>query len=273
MADLPINPLPITLTTLPEPEPGATLTDYVRSLAGAHTRFDPATNATDAEAAANASLGPRLEEIRRDWRAARRALDGVTPRWFSMTQIGVGTAAEIVGCWRLFEELGTPRWPALVMGTMVAVGLVTLAMLVSRAAQTTRKGFWAAVGLLGIVAISIGFLRVGELNGDDDESRASALARFVLVVAATLGPPLLIESASRSLREHGAAFDHAADLKKEHDEVGARLENGQRYIRVRVEGDQRHAERVEHLSHAARASFPLHFPAASMAEKENHHDE
>jgi hypothetical protein len=146
-------------------------------------------------------------------------------------------------------------------------------MLVSRAAKTTLKGFWAAVGLLGLVAISIGFLRVGELNGDDDESRASAFARFVLVVAATLGPPLLIESASRSLREHGAAFDHATDLKKEHDEVGARLENGQRYIRVRVEGDQRHAEKAEHLTHAARASFPHHFPANPVAQEDNHDDD
>lgn len=273
MADRPINPPPLTSTTLPEPVPGAALDDYVKSLAGAHAAFDPATNPTDAEAAANASLGPRLEELRRDRRTARRALEGVMPRWFSMTQIGVGSVAEVVGCWRLFEELGVASWPAFVLGTMLAVGLITLAMLASRAAKTTRRGFWALVAILGAIAISIGVLRAGELKGDDEEPRAAVLARFVLLVAATFGPPLLIESASRSLREHGAAFDRVADLENEADEVASRLAAGHTYIEAKVQGDQQHAEKVEHLTHAARAAFPHHFPTSPTTQEENRHDD
>lgn len=269
MIDRPTLPPPLTEMSLPEPKPGATLENYVGSLVSAHTPYNIATNPTDAEAASNASLGTRLDEITRDWRRARRALEGVMPRWFSMTQIGVGSVAEIVGCWRLFEELGVASWPAFVLGTMLALGLITLAMLVSRAAKATRRGFWAAVAILSLIAISIGVLRAGELKGDDEEPQVAVLARLVLLVAATFGPPLLIESASRSLRENGAAFDHVADLKDERDEIADRLASGQHYIAKHIDIDQRHAEQVQNVTAAALAKYPNHFPANAPTKEDD----
>lgn len=246
---------------LPVPTPGATLDHYVHALVGVHTPYDPTTNDADADAAAKDALGPRVDELTRDWELAASALNGVPAAWLAMAAIVLASVIETIGCGLVFKELGLPSPAYWVFGLMLAVGLTALALLVSRAATTTkRKGFWALLLSLGVVVGAIGILRAGELRGEDDEPLAVTVSRLILVITCTVGPALVIEAAGRVRVQHGAAFDRAQALKTQLEAVRARRDSGQRYIRTRTAEDRRYAEDVALIRHRALAQYPTHFP-------------
>jgi len=247
---------------LREPKLGISLHQYIVSEIGSRPVHAPDRNPRHQRAVRDAMIGPEVDAQQRvvDALAQRRA--EWSPSWLHLALIALGAAFEIVLSEQLFFHLGIDRPQSIILAVSLALLLVALLSIFTRAKNKAIAWVTCAVFLLILGAIAV--LRTGEVSSNEDSTILEPIAMTVVFLFIAAASAVFIEIV---LINHIAAARVGREMHVEENklnELKSRMEAGRGFDEQSYDAVVRYDKRYRETGAKALAMFPDHFKETSV---------